>query len=263
MGRESASRLVLAGLVLLLAGAGACRFESPERGEASRRAEETGFRGRVVENPGARPDFTLNDARGGTFDFREETEGRLALLFFGYTHCPDVCPIHMSSIAEVKRDLGLEFGRNVSVIFVTVDPARDTPERLVSWLGGFDPDFVGLYGDPVKIDSIQLALGLPPAMVPGPADEAASGAEAGSGSAVEAAAYDVGHASAVVAFPPDDSIRVMFPHGTRQEDWRHDLAALAALGGPGGSGGPGEPGGSGGSGEPGGSGGPGEPGGSE
>lgn len=214
--------------MLLLAAAGACRFESPERGEASRRAEETGFRGRVIENPGPRPDFALNDARGGRFDFREDTEGRLTLLFFGYTHCPDVCPIHMSSIAEVKRDLGAEFGRNTKVIFVTVDPARDTPERLVSWLGGFDPEFVGLYGDPAKIDSIQLGLGLPPAMVP---DAGGPGAQSESG------AYDVGHASAVVAFPPGDSIRVMYPHGTRQEDWRHDLAALAALGEPGGPGG--------------------------
>lgn len=225
MGDASVSRLAAAGLLALLAGVGACRFESPERGEAARRAEETGYRGRVIENPGPRPDFVLHDARGGTFEFREETEGRLALLFFGYTHCPDVCPIHMSSIAEVKRDLGLELGRSMKVIFVTVDPARDTPERIVSWLAGFDPEFVGLYGEPAKVDSIQLALGLPPAMVPEPAG-AADG---------EAADYDVGHASAVVAFPPGDGIRVMYPHGTRQEDWRHDLAALAT---PGESGGP-------------------------
>lgn len=214
-----ASRAVGFGLVLV-AAAVACRMEAPERGEASRRAQETGFRGRVVKDAGPRPDFVLNDARGGTFDFREETEGHLALLFFGYTHCPDVCPIHMSSIAEVKRDLGLEFGRNTKVVFVTVDPARDTPERIVSWLEGFDPAFIGLYGEPARVDSIQLALGLPPAMVP----------EAGEAGAARAD-YDVGHASAVVAFPPGDSIRVMFPHGTRQADWRHDLEALAALDG--------------------------------
>ena len=226
-----ASRLArgLAGLLLVVAaGLGACRMEAPERGEASRRAAETGFRGRVIDDPGPRPDFVLRDARGGTFDFRAETEGRLALLFFGYTHCPDVCPIHMSSIAEVKRDLGLRFGRRTRVIFVTVDPARDTPERIVSWLESFDAEFIGLYGEPARIDSIQLALGLPPAMVPEPTrpDGATDGAADGA-----AATYDVGHASAVVAFPPGDSIRVMFPHGTRQEDWRHDLEALAALGG--------------------------------
>ena len=221
MDGTSAYRLAVVGL-LLLAGAGACRFESPEREGASRRAEETGFRGRVIENPGPRPDFVLRDARGGTFDFREETAGHLALLFFGYTHCPDVCPIHMSSIAEVKRDLGLAFGRNTRVIFVTVDPSRDTPERIVSWLEGFDPEFIGLYGEPATIDSIQFALGLPPAMVPG---------RTGTDELAPAAAYDVGHASAVVAFPPGDSIRVMFPFGTRQADWRHDLEILATLGG--------------------------------
>lgn len=202
--------------LLALAAVGACRMEAPERGAARERAEATGFRGRVIEDPGPRPDFTLRDARGGTFDFREATEGRLALLFFGYTHCPDVCPIHMASLAEVKRDLGAEFGRDTRVIFVTVDPERDSPERIVTWLAGFDPEFIGLYGDPAKIDSIQLALGLPPAMVPDTA----------------AADYRVGHASPVVAFPAGDSIRVMFPHGTRQEDWRHDLELLADLGTP-------------------------------
>lgn len=207
----AAGLLVALAVGLLAAG---CRMEAPERSEAREREAATGFRGRVIEDPGPRPDFVLRDARGGRFDFREETDGRLALLFFGYTHCPDVCPIHMSSIAEVKRDLGAEFGRETKVIFVTVDPERDTPERIVSWLDGFDPEFVGLYGEPATIDSIQLELGLPPAMVPDTAAED----------------YLVGHGSPVVAFSANDSIRVMFPFGTRQEDWRHDLAALAALG---------------------------------
>jgi len=202
-----------AALLVLATAAGACRLEAPERGEAARRAQETGFRGRVIENPGPRPDFVLNDARGGRFDFRAETDGRLALLFFGYTHCPDLCPIHMSSIAEVKRDLGARFGRDTKVIFVTVDPARDTPERIVSWLENFDPEFIGLYGEPATVDSIQLSLGLPPAMVPEPTAED----------------YEVGHGSPVVAFPAGDSIRVMFPFGTRQADWLHDLESLAAF----------------------------------
>lgn len=220
-------------LVLLLAAAlGGCRMEAPERGEAYDRAEETGFRGRVIEDPAPRPDFELADVRGGTFDFREETEGHLTLLFFGYTHCPDVCPIHMSSIAQVKRDLGAEFGRETKVVFVTVDPDRDTPERIRSWLANFDPDFIGLRGDPEVVDSIQVGLGLPPAMVPMPTPGAAEGGAADSaaeGAADEGADYLVGHGSAVVAWPADNSVRVDFPHGTRQEDWRHDLAKLAEL----------------------------------
>ncbi|MGD8494994.1 MAG: SCO family protein [Gemmatimonadales bacterium] len=197
--------LVIASLVT------GCRMDAPERGEAREREAETGFRGRVHADPAPRPDFVLQDARGGTFDFREQTDGYLTLLFFGYTHCPDVCPIHMSSIAAVKRDLGEEFARHTKVIFVTVDPARDTPERLVSWLGNFDREFIGLYGDPAQIDSIQVGLGLPPAVVP---DSSADD-------------YVVGHGSPVIAWPADDRVRVDFPFGTRQEDWRHDLAKLA------------------------------------
>ena len=222
MGARTPLAAAAAALLAVVLGAaiGGCRMEAPERGEARERADETGFRGRVIEDPAPRPDFELADARGGTFDFREETEGHLTLLFFGYTHCPDVCPIHMSSIAQVKRDLGAEFGRETKVIFVTVDPARDTPERIRSWLDNFDPEFIGLRGDPEVVDSIQVGLGLPPAMVPMPA----------AGDDTEGD-YLVGHGSPVVAWPADNSVRVDFPFGTRQEDWRHDLAKLAELDG--------------------------------
>lgn len=210
MKRGPAIRLAALVSVLLLLG---CQMEASERAEARAREAASGFRGRVIEGAGPRPDFVLNDARGGTFDFRAETEGRIALLFFGYTHCPDVCPIHMSSIAEVKRDLGAEFERRIEVVFVTVDPARDTPERLTTWLSGFDPAFIGLYGDRATVDSIQLGLGLPPAMLPDTTAET----------------YDVGHGSPVVGWPAGDEVRVMFPFGTRQEDWRHDLQELAQM----------------------------------
>lgn len=194
--------------------AGGCGAEASDR-TAAGGAAAGGLNGRVTEDPGPRPDFVLRDMRGGTFDFRSETEGALTLLFFGYTHCPDVCPIHMSSIAEVKRDLGAEFGRRMRVVFVTVDPARDTPDRLRSWLGGFDPDFVGLYGDAALVDEIQVGLGLPPAVVPD----------------TSAPDYEVGHSAPVIAFPPSDGVRVSYPFGTRQADWRQDLPRLADLDG--------------------------------
>jgi protein SCO1/2 len=198
-------------LAILIVAAG-CRMEAPERSEAAAREADTGLRGLVMPDPPRRPDFVLADARGGEFDFRAETDGHLTLLFFGYTHCPDVCPIHMSSIAEVKRDLGGHLARNMRVVFVTVDPARDTPERLRDWLGAFDAQFVGLYGEPETVDAIQLELGLPPAVVPD----------------TTAPDYMVGHGSPVLAFSADDRLLVRYPFGTRQEDWRHDLPILAA-----------------------------------
>ena len=187
-----------------------CSVEAPERSEAEERARRTGYRGILVADAGARPDFILTDEHGEVFDFRAETAGKLALLFFGYTYCPDVCPVHMASLAAVKRDLSTTEQRAMRVIFVTADPRRDTPERLRAWLGNFDSEFVGLRGSEAEVDSIMLGLGLPPAI-----RDTAAGPD-----------YAVGHASQVIAFPPGDGFRVIYPFGTRQADWKHDLARL-------------------------------------
>ena len=200
--------LVLTACVAVLSAA--CRVEAPERSQAEERAQSTGYRGILLADANARPDFVLTDMNGEAFDFRAETEGKLALLFFGYTYCPDVCPVHMASIAAVKRDLSVDEQRRMRVVFVTADPRRDTPERLNAWLGNFDPDFVGLRGTEAEVDSIMLGLALPAAI-----RDTASGPD-----------YAVGHASQVIAFPPGDGFRVIYPFGTRQADWKHDLARL-------------------------------------
>lgn len=171
------------------------------------------FRGRVLAEAVPRPDFTLLDTAGEPYDFLEETRGKTALLFFGYTHCPDVCPIHMGNIAAVLKDLGVERRREVLVVFVSTDPERDTPERIRSWLERFDPAFVGLRGSRAEVDSIQRSLGLPPSVLE---PVAADGS------------YAVGHAAQVVAFSPDGPARVVYPFGTRQADWAHDLPLLIA-----------------------------------
>ena len=200
--------LALTACVAVLAVA--CSVEAPERTQAEERARSTGYRGILLPDADARPDFILSDMNGETFDFRRDTEGKLALLFFGYTYCPDVCPVHMASIAAVKRDLSVEDQRGMRVVFVTADPRRDTPERLVSWLGNFDTDFVGLRGTEAEVDSIMLGLALPAAI-----RDTAAGPD-----------YAVGHASQVIAFPPGDGFRVIYPFGTRQADWKHDLPRL-------------------------------------
>ena len=188
----------------------ACSVDAPERTQAEERARTTGYRGIFLPDAEARPDFVLTDMNGEAFDFRRDTEGKLALLFFGYTYCPDVCPVHMASIAAVKRDLSVDEQRRMRVVFVTADPRRDTSERLVSWLGNFDADFVGLRGSEAEVDSIMLSLALPAAI-----RDTAAGPD-----------YAVGHASQVIAFPPGDGFRVIYPFGTRQADWKHDLARL-------------------------------------
>lgn len=110
--------------------------------------------GVTLDTPFPKPDLTLTSDEGEEFDLIEETKGAPTLLFFGYTNCPDVCPLTMSNIAVAKARLSEEQQRKLRVVFVTTDPERDTPKRLDAWLGMHDPSFVGLTGD---FDTIQAA----------------------------------------------------------------------------------------------------------
>ncbi|MEO6270175.1 MAG: SCO family protein, partial [Lautropia sp.] len=80
----------------------------------------------------------------------EDFRGKLVLLFFGFTHCPDVCPTTLLKAAKVKEQLGADAGK-LQVLFVTVDPERDTAEVLSKYVPAFDPSFIGLRGDPAEI----------------------------------------------------------------------------------------------------------------
>lgn len=185
-------------------GAGDASAPAPEPEEA--------WRGSVLAKPLDRPDFTLTDTSGEPFDFRRRTAGRVTLLFFGYTHCPDVCPIHMANLAAVLDDLGWQAREEVQVVFVTTDPARDTPRRIRTWLDRFDPAFVGLRGTRAEVEAIQRSLRLPASVIAGPAT----------------GDYAVGHAAQVVAFSADGPARIVYPFGIRQADWAHDLPLLIA-----------------------------------
>lgn len=174
-----------------------------------RRAEPMELRGQVLPEPLARPDFTLLDTSERPFDFGLETRGRLTLLFFGYTYCPDICPLHMANIAQVLSQMAPSDAGRVEVVFVTTDPERDTPQRLRSWLDAFDRRFVGLTGTRAAIDSAQLALGIRPGFRETEGDN-----------------YSVAHAAVVFAFTGDDLAHVVYPFGIRQADWAADLPQL-------------------------------------
>ncbi|MGQ0538426.1 MAG: SCO family protein [Gemmatimonadaceae bacterium] len=212
--RAISSRTTPYGAAALFAAAllGACSNSSPARDPDAAVAAALGsLRGSALARPVARPAFVLRRSDGASYDFAQETTGRVTLLFFGYTYCPDICPLHMANIAAVLKKLSWEERQAISVVFVTTDPERDTPERLRQWLADFDPSFVGLRGPIAEVNRIQQSLGLPPAA-----------REAGADSR-----YLVGHAAQVLAFAKDDSARAVYPFGTRQEDWAHDLPILA------------------------------------
>ena len=169
------------------------------------------LRGWVMDTPIAKPDLTLTDTNGEAFDLRAETNGYLTLLFFGYTHCPDVCPVHMANLGAVFGDLPPEVRDRTKVVFVSTDPERDTPERLRSWLDNFDRAFIGLRGSLDDINAALSSMMLPGvAVIPG---------EHGSEPMV-------GHPAAVLAFGPDGLAHVRYPFGVRHADWAHDLRLL-------------------------------------
>ena len=97
-------------------------------------------------------DFALTDHLGQPRRLKDFA-GKVVVLFFGYTQCPDVCPTGMAELAEVKKLLGKD-GERLQGLFVTVDPQRDTPEVLKAYMGNFDPSFLALYTTPEKLEAL-------------------------------------------------------------------------------------------------------------
>jgi protein SCO1/2 len=197
-------RVVLA-LSLLPALAAGCA--------GSARDAATNFRGVVLSPAIEKPDVALTDFNGRPWNLRLETAGKVTLLFFGYTHCPDVCPLHAANVAAVLRQLPFAERDEIRFVFVTTDPARDTPQRLREWLGGFDPTFIGLTGPAEEVSRIQAGLRMAPAQL--------------DPSARDSTSYLVGHSAQVLAFGKDGLARLEYPFGVRQEDWANDLPRLA------------------------------------
>ena len=173
---------------------------------------EAAYRGGLVSPPLPKPKFTLTDTSGAPFDFALKTQGYATLLFFGYTHCPDMCPLQMSTIAQALKKIPPASADQFKVVFVTTDPERDSPQALRSWLDHFDKRFIGLTGSEAAIAAAQIAANLSPAKK----------------SAVRPdGAYEVGHAAFVLAYTKDNLAHVIYPGGVKEDDWAHDLPYLA------------------------------------
>lgn len=198
--------------VVLLSALAVAACGGSDRAGGSDADRDDAWRGVRIGEPVSMPGATLTDTRGRPYDLREEARGRVTLLFFGYTHCPDVCPVQMANLGSVLERMPPSERRWIRVVFVTVDPRRDTAARLRRWLDRFGDGFVGLRGDSARVAELQRRLRLPPAARQ---DRSVRGR------------YTVGHASQVLAFGPDGRARLAYPSGTRQRDWAHDLPRLA------------------------------------
>lgn len=153
-------------------------------------------------------DFSLVDHNGQTrtlADFR----GKVVAIFFGYTHCPDVCPTTLSDFAAALRQLGPE-AKRVQVIFVTVDPARDTPELLREFVPAFDPGFLGMYTDPEALRQLAKEFKV-----------------VYQKTAVKATDdYLIDHTAGTYVYDPQGDLRLLIPYGTRPDAIAQDLKTL-------------------------------------
>jgi protein SCO1/2 len=168
------------------------------------------YRGGLVTPPLPKPRFVLTDTSGGPFDFWNRTAGSVTLLFFGYANCPDECPMHMANIGAALKKLPPGVADRVKLVFVTTDPARDTPVELRRWLDSFDRNFIGLTGTEAAIKAVQKATGVPVAQKTEPRN----------------GNYAVAHANFVVAYTKDNLAHVIYPGGVSKDNWIHDLPLL-------------------------------------
>jgi len=182
-----------------------------DSGESGSRDEERmyAFRGITIYDSPLVEDFALADQHGRPFRL-SEARGRAVLLFFGYVHCPDVCPTTLSTWAKVERELGDE-SENVAFVFVTVDPERDTPAILAKHLAVFSPSFTGITGSAEELNPLFDAFDIHHEEVPIPAS---------------AAGYLVNHTTRMFLIDPSGRLRVKYDFRTRPEDIARDVQWL-------------------------------------
>jgi protein SCO1/2 len=144
---RGAGRCLVAGLAtLVLTAVAGCGSSAGPPGSVPTSAGESPYQAHVVRLPFAKPAGVFTDTNGKPFDLKKDTTGHPTLLYFGYAHCPDVCPLTMASLGAAVKKLPEQQREDFRVVFITTDPRRDTPKRLRAWLDAFGKDFIGLTG---------------------------------------------------------------------------------------------------------------------
>ncbi len=167
-----------------------------------------GFRNIDITGADFAKGFELTDHHGRRVRL-EDFAGKLVVVFFGYTQCPDVCPTTMAEMADVMRKLGPRASQ-VQVIFITVDPERDTQELLSHYVPAFDPRFLGLWGDAEATARTARAFRIVYQKVPGRT----------------AGSYTVDHSAGSYVFDRKGRVRLMIRHGTAADAVIGDLQRL-------------------------------------
>lgn len=181
------------------------------------------LRGTLVDPPLPPPAQVLSDTAGQPFSVAAESRRQLTVLFFGYTHCPDVCPTTVADLASARRLLPGELRSRVTVAFVTEDPRRDTPSALRAWLDRLDPAFVGLIGGNRASTAMLKQLYLPETTRnPHPKEPVEHG---DSRTHDDHDSYGVDHSGIVYAFSPQGQT-VLYTGGTTPAQYAADFTHL-------------------------------------
>ncbi len=172
--------------------------------------DNTAFEGTEPAKPYTMPDVTLTDTHGDGFNLRRDTTTPVTLVFFGYTHCPDECPLVMSDTTAALHHLPKGVRDKVQLLFITTDPGRDTQPVLRQYLDRYDSGYVGLTGNLGTIKKTARDLGV-----------AVSGKQR-----LPSGGYDVGHSTQVIGFRGDRA-PVFWTLHTPVEEMAADIEKLA------------------------------------
>ena len=163
----------------------------------------------VFEPAQAAPEFSLRGSDGAELKLGRY-RGKLVLLVFGFTNCPEVCPTTLATLAEARKGLGADAAA-VQVVYVTVDPERDDVTRIRQYLGAFDPTFVGGTSSPEALADMRKRYGVAAEKVARP----------GGG-------YGMSHSSSVYLIDREGHLRALMPYGHEAKDFVHDFQRLLA-----------------------------------
>jgi protein SCO1/2 len=173
---------------------------------------EQGLRCGTFEPPREAPAFSLDGSNGKKLSPRDHL-GKVVILYFGFTFCQKVCPVTLARLTEVHKKLGSE-ARDVQLIYVTVDPKRDSPERLREHLTAFNPSFLGATGTPDELAAVQKTYGVVAKQVV---------------SRNQALGYEMNHSSSLYLVDRQGKLRGLVPFGTPADDIVHDLELLLKM----------------------------------
>jgi protein SCO1/2 len=207
-------KTLLIGAVVLLSGVALGMVALGSRlGFRQPARPEQGLRSGTFDPPRDAPAFSLDGSNGKKLGPRDQL-GKVVIVEFGYTYCQEVCPVTLAHLTEVYKKLGNE-ARDVQLIYVTVDPARDNPERLREHLTAYNPSFLGATGTPAELLAVQKSYGVVAKQVV---------------STDPKLGYAVDHSSSLYLVDRQGKLRGLVPFGTPVDDIVHDLEFLLKTG---------------------------------